>query len=69
MAVDLRTPAERAREEKHNRICAMFLDLSNKQPDVAPHRIFGAIAQAEGMTVPGVKNIVMQNGLYATKSK
>lgn len=66
---DLRTPVEKAREERHKRICAMFLDLSNKQPNVAPHRIFGAIAQEVGMTVPGVKHIIVQNGLYATQSK
>ena len=69
MAVDFRTPAERAREEKHNRICAMFLDLSNKNPNVAPHRLFGIIAGVEAMTVPGIKHILVQNGLYAIKQK
>ena len=66
---DLRTPIEKARDEKHQKRCAMFLDLSNKQPNVAPHRIFGAIAQAVGMTVPGVKHIIVQNGLYTTQPK
>ncbi|MBE6177358.1 MAG: hypothetical protein IJN51_00980 [Alistipes sp.] len=66
---DLRTPVEKAREDKHQRICAMFLDLSNKHPDTAPHRIFGIIARAETMTVPGVKHILVTNGLYATKAK
>lgn len=67
MTNELLTPIERARGEKHRKICAMYLDLSNKQPHVAPHRIFGAIAQAVGMTVPGVRNIVVQNGLYVKK--
>lgn len=61
---DLRTPVEKARAEKHRKICAMYLDLVNKQPDVAPHRIFGVIAQAVGMTVPGIRRIVVDNGLY-----
>ena len=44
MEVDLRTPSEKAREEKHERIVNMFLSLSAEQPDAAPHRIFLAIA-------------------------
>ena len=67
--VDLRTPIEKARDEKHKRICTMFLDLSNRMPSCAPHRIFGVIAQEVGMTVPGVKHIVVQNGLYQTQAK
>jgi hypothetical protein len=63
----LTTPTERARGEKHRKICAMYLDLTNKQPHAAPHRIFYAIAQAHGMTVPGVRNIIIQNGLYVKK--
>lgn len=66
---DLRTPVEKAREVKHRQICTMYLDLSNKQPDAAPHRIFGAIAKAVGMTLQGVKRVLVANGLYVTKSK
>ena len=66
---DLRTPIEKKRDEKHQRICQMFLDLSNRQPNVAPHRIFGVIAQEVGMTVPGVKHIIVKNGLYTTQPK
>ena len=47
MEVDLRTPSEKAREEKHERIVNMFLSLSAEQPDAAPHRIFLAIANNE----------------------
>lgn len=65
---DLRTQAEKAREVKHRQICAMYLDLSNKQPDAAPHRIFNAIAKAVGMTLPGVKRVLVANGLYEIKS-
>ena len=61
------TPVEKARKEKHAKICAMFLDLSNKNPDVFPHRIFDAIARSFGMTTPGVKNIIIKNGLYKTR--
>lgn len=66
---DLRTPVEKARDDKHQRICAQYLDLSNKHPNIAPHRIFAIIARAETMTVPGVKHIIVQNGLYTTQPK
>lgn len=64
---DLRTSIEKAREEKYKKICNMFIDLSNNQPKVAPHRIFGAIAKEVGMTVPGIRSIIVKNGLYKTR--
>lgn len=67
MEVDLRTPSEKAREEKHERIVNMFLSLSNEQPDAAPHRIFLAIANKFDMTSMGVKRIVERAGLYQSK--
>ena len=67
MEVDLRTPSEKARDEKHERIVNMFLSLSNEQPDAAPHRIFLAIANKFEMTSMGVKRIVERAGLYQSK--
>lgn len=64
---DVRTPIEKARDERNKRICDSFLKLSNEKPDCAPHRIFRLIAEREGMTIPGVKNIVVDNGLYQCK--
>ena len=67
--VDLRTPAEIAREQKHHRICSQYLALSNKMPEASANRIFTHIAQAESMTAQGVKTILIQRGLYQTKSQ
>ena len=67
MEVDLRTPSEKARNEKHERIVQMFLSLSNEQPGAAPHRIFRAIAYKFEMTTMGVKRIVERAGLYQPK--
>lgn len=64
MTIDVRTPIEKAREEKHKRICDDFLRLTSQMPECAPHRIFRIIAERVGMTIPGVKHIIVQNGLY-----
>lgn len=61
------TQTERKRQETHNRICRAYLDYSNKYPETAPHRIFLTIAEEFGMTIPGVRNIIIKAGLYTTK--
>lgn len=67
MEVDLRTPLERARDEKHEQIRSWFLRLSNEQPNAAPSRIFAAIAANFGMTAMGVRRICERGGLYQSK--
>lgn len=62
--LDLRTPIEKARDERNKNICEYFLKCSNEMPDCAPHRIFRLVAEKFCMTVPGIKNIVVANGLY-----
>lgn len=65
--VDLRTPTEIARDEKYQRICNAYLALSAKMPEASANRIFNHIAQNEGMTAVGVKNIITAKGLYHKK--
>ena len=67
MEVDLRTPKEKERDQKHEQIVQMYLSLSNEQPGAAPHRIFLAIANKYGMTSMGVRRIVERAGLYQSK--
>ncbi|MBQ8066525.1 MAG: hypothetical protein IJ200_12835 [Prevotella sp.] len=68
MEVDLRTPLEKARDEKHEQIRSWFLRLSNEQPDAAPSRIFAAIAANFNMTAMGVRRICERGGLYQSKN-
>ena len=42
----------------------MFLDWSNEHPELAPHRIMSVIANQYKMSVPGIKSIIVRNGLY-----
>lgn len=67
--IDVRTPIEKKRDERNKLICESFLKLSNEMPDCSPHRIFRMIAERVDMTIPGVKNIVINNGLYQTKKR
>lgn len=65
--MDIRTPREKARDERSKRVCESFLRLSNEMPTVAPYRIFRIIAENTGITVPGVKGMLVRNGLYQVK--
>jgi len=69
MNVDIRTPFEKARDEKHRKICDDFLSLSNQIPDCKPNRIFNLLSQRYSMTVPGIKDVVIRNGLYETNRR
>lgn len=67
--VDLRTQNEIVRDEKHQRICSAYLALRERMPNASANRIFNHIAQKEGMTAVGVKNIIITKGLYHTKKQ
>ena len=62
--IDVRTPNEKAREEKHKAICRAYLSLSNQRPDCKPYRLMSIVAKQYGMTVPGIKNVLTSRGLY-----
>ena len=64
MEIDLRTPLEKQRDERHEQIRQTYLMLRNEQPGVAPSRIFLAIANKYQMTSMGVRRIVERAGLY-----
>lgn len=68
MTIDTRTPYEKARDERNRHICNEFLTLSNQMPGTAAHRIFRVIAERTGMTIPGIRNIIIKAGLYTTNN-
>ena len=69
MNIDIRTSFEKARDEKHRKICDDFLTLSNQMPDCKPNRIFVALSKKYSMTAQGVKELITRNGLYTPNSK
>lgn len=66
--IDLRTPIEKERDQRHATIRNEYLTLTNQMPDTAAHRIFSLIADRYDMTIPGVRNIIIRAGLYTPKS-
>lgn len=61
------TPGRTRRETRNNAICNDYITLSNKYKCASPNRIFSALAERYGLTVPGIRSIVMKGGLYQPK--
>lgn len=64
--IDIRTDTEKAREARHRAIRNDYLTMANEMPGTAPNRIFTVIASRYGMTVPGVRNILIKAGVYSS---
>lgn len=64
MNIDIRTPTEIARDDKHRKICSDYLELSKEMPDCKPNRIFTIIAKNYCMSIMGISKIVKKYGLY-----
>ena len=65
--VDVRTVVEKKREQRNKSICEFYTRYSKQMPECAPHRIFRIISNQVKMTVPGVRKIIIENGLYQPK--
>ena len=64
---NLKTPIERERDEIHVQICNMYLELTKEYPNVKSYRLMTAIASQFNRTVPGIRRILIANGLYDKK--
>ncbi|MCX4259515.1 MAG: hypothetical protein OSJ34_07330 [Muribaculaceae bacterium] len=65
--------------QRHKRICEDYRDLLKKNPDEAPYCLLDTLAHRYKeknvkagariwpQTVPGIRHVVMQNGLFNTK--
>ena len=67
--IDMRTPAQRAKDERQDRVCARFRELYAHHPESSLHRIICTIADEVGMTYQGVKDILIARGIYVTSSE
>lgn len=64
MTMDLRTPTEKARQERDAKLCADYKELRESNPTCSDNRIFGALAEDNGLTIMGIKGIIKRNGAY-----
>ncbi len=68
--IDTRTETEKRRDVLHKRICNAYISIiQSRSPKMTPNRAFGIIAKKEGMTIMGVKGIIIKYKLYTPKSK
>lgn len=65
--IDTRTEREKARDAKHQQITNEYLEMANTMPGTASHRLFRILAERHNMTIPGIRNILIKNGIYSTK--
>lgn len=62
--MDLRTPTEKARQERDAKLCADYKELRENNPTCSDNRIFCALAEQNGLTIMGIKGIIKRNGAY-----
>lgn len=67
--IDVRTKMEKLRDERNKRICERYVKMSQELPNCSANRIITVIAEQEGMTIPGVKHVLIANGEYKTRNR
>lgn len=65
--MDLRTPYQRALQERQREVCSQYSELRKNNPGTSAFRLMTAVAQLNGMTYQGVRNILLNAGLYTPK--
>ena len=62
--MDIRTPIEKERDARHSQICNAYVEYLAKFPNASPNRLFGIIANQYGMSIPGVRNVLIKHNLF-----
>lgn len=65
--LDLRTPAEKRRDNRDAAICQEFIALVKQHPKAKPYRLFSVIGDRYGMSSYGVAKVLGRCGYYHTK--
>ncbi len=58
------TPQEKDRHRRTQRVCAKFRQLRLDYPGARPSRLMRAVAFEEGLSLMGVRYILIRNGIY-----
>ncbi len=62
--IDLRTPLQKARDEKHRSICDAYTELHTQNPECSHNRLCEVLGALFEMTPQGIKRVIINNGLY-----
>lgn len=58
LKIDMRTPKERERDKRNERICRKYIDLRTAYPDVKVSRICTMIAENEPLEAVTIRKIL-----------
>lgn len=58
--IDMRTPKERERDKRNERICRKYIDLRTAYPDVKASRICAMIAENEPLEAVTIRKILKE---------
>lgn len=61
--IDMRTPKERERDKRNERICRKYIDLRTAYPDVKVGRICTMIAENEKLEAVSIRKILKDKHL------
>lgn len=61
--IDMRTPKERERDKRNERICRKYIDLRTAYPDVKASRICAMIAENEPLEAASIRQILKDKHL------
>lgn len=67
-SIDLRTPFQKARDEKHRRICEAYQELKHEHPEASTHRLCLVLGENFMMTATGIRKVIIENGLFTPKT-
>lgn len=58
--IDIRTEAEKKKDEKKALIVSEYCDLKKLHKEAAPHRLYKILAERHGMAYPTIRNYVRE---------
>lgn len=66
---NLKTPLEKERSLMHAKICSRYQELRDLFPDAKSYRLMNVIANECNRSVPNIRKILIDYGLYSNKSE
>lgn len=63
LKIDMRTPKERERDRRNERICRKYIDLRTAYPDVKVSRICAMIGESESLQDASIRKILKEKHL------
>lgn len=69
MSAKLKTDNELKKEAMHRKVISEYLSVKKEHPEVSAWRCMVYVANKQGITGQGVRQILTRHGIYKTKNK